>query len=110
MPELAFVKIVNGVVEKPGDVRVVRNHAVADAAAGKALRLSATQNAKNVVLSARESGRFQQLFGLLPEGVGGLQERDEKPVLEGDKKDGILAAKLHDANIVVVTMIVKRKS
>jgi hypothetical protein len=88
----------------------MRNHAVADAAAGKAFRLGATQNTKNVVLSACESGRFQQLLGLLSEGVGGLQESDEKPVLEGDKKDGILAARLHDANIVVVTMIVKRKS
>src|SRR5207247_5772584 len=74
-------------VEKPGNVWVVRNHAVADAAAGKALRLSATQNAKNVVLSARESGRFQQLFGLLSESVGGLQESDEKPVLKGDEED-----------------------
>jgi hypothetical protein len=45
-------------VEKAGHVRVVGNHAFADAAAGEACRFGATENAEDVVLGAGEAMRF----------------------------------------------------
>jgi hypothetical protein len=39
-------------------------------------------------LSASEAGGFEELFGFLAEGVGGLQEGDEDAVLQGDSRTG----------------------
>jgi len=69
-------------VEEAGHVRVVGDHAVADGAASEALRLGATENAKDIVLRARKAGGFDELFGFLSEGVGGLQERRENVDLQ----------------------------
>ena len=70
-------------VEEAGHVRVVRNHAFADAAAGEAFGLGATKNAKDIVLRAGEAVRLEELLGFEAEGVGGLLEGDEDAVLEG---------------------------
>jgi len=75
-------------VKEPSHVRVVRDHTVTDAAAGQTFRCRATENAKDVVLSASEAGGFEELFGFLAEGVGGLQEGDEDAVLQGDSRTG----------------------
>ena len=52
-------------VEEAGHVRVVRNHAVADAAAGQAGGLGAAKNAKDIILGAGEAGGFEELLGVL---------------------------------------------
>jgi hypothetical protein len=66
----------------------VGDHAVADGAASEALRLGATENAKDIVLRARKPGCFQKLFCFLGEGVGGLQERHENAVLQRESAAG----------------------
>ena len=75
-------------VEKASHVRVVRNHAIADAPAGQAFGLGAAKDAKDVVLSAGQAGGFQELLRFLGESVGGLQESDKNPVLHGDGDGG----------------------
>src|SRR6266566_1780858 len=96
-------------VEEARHVRVVGNHAVPDATAGQALGLGPAEDAKDIVLRARKARRFQELFRLLAKGVGGLQERDENAVLQGEGWPGGLGPQVHGASIVVITMIVKRK-
>jgi hypothetical protein len=49
------------------------------------------------------------LFGFLAEGVGGSQEGHEKAVLQRGGRAGEFGAGIHGRNIVVVTMVVKRK-
>jgi hypothetical protein len=49
------------------------------------------------------------LFCFLADGVGGLQERHENAVLQGDGGAGRFGAQVHGVIIVVITMIVKRK-
>jgi len=75
-------------VEKTSHVRVVRNHVITDAAAGQAVRLGATENAKNIVLRAGEPSGFEELLGVLGEGIGGLQKGDEGASFEGDRTLG----------------------
>src|SRR5580765_8279595 len=71
-------------VEKASHVRIVRNHAIADAAASQACGLGAAKDAKNVVLRAGQAGAFEELLRFLGERVGGLQESDKNPVLDGN--------------------------
>jgi hypothetical protein len=71
-------------VEKAGHVRVMRNHAIADAPARQAFGLGAAKDAKDVVLRAGKAGGFQELFRFLGESVGGLQQSDKNPVLQRD--------------------------
>ena len=97
-------------VEKASHVRVVRNHAIADAPAGKAFGLGAAKDAKDVVLGAGEAGGFQELLRFLGESVGGLQESDKNPVLHGDGDAGRSGARTHGVSIVVITTTVKRKN
>src|SRR5467141_1207466 len=97
-------------VEKARNVRVVRNHAVADGTASQAFGLGPAKNAKDIVLSVRNPRRFQELFSFLAEGIGGLQEGDENAVFQGDGGAGGFGAQVHGVNIVVITTIVKRES
>jgi hypothetical protein len=55
----------------------VANHAVADVATSEAFGLGAAEDAKDVVLRAGQVVSFQELFGLLGQGVGDLLEGDE---------------------------------
>ena len=89
-------------------VRVVRNHAFADAAAGEACGFGAAKNAEDIVLRAGEAMRLEELLGFEAEGIGGLLEGDEDGVLHRKRSAGEIAA-THGATIVVVTTNVKRK-
>jgi hypothetical protein len=95
-------------VEEACHVRVMRNHAFADAAAGEACWFSATENAKDVVLRTSEAVRLEELVGFEAEGIGGFLERDENGVLQGKRGMGARAA-THGDTIVVMTTNVKRK-
>ncbi len=97
-------------VEEARHVRVVGDHAVADGTASQAFRFGAAKNAKDVVLRARKPRRFQKLFRFLFERVGGLQQRHENAVLQGDGGTGRFGAQVHSSRIVVITTIVKRKN
>jgi hypothetical protein len=79
---------------------------ITDAAAGQAVRLGATQNAKNIVLRSGESGGFQELLGILAEGIGGLEKGYEGT---GFEATGVFGGGNHAVRIVVITTIVKRK-
>ena len=70
-------------VQKPGDVRIARNHALADAAAKQAVRLRAAKDAQNVVLRGGKPGGFDELLGFLGEGIGGLQDGNKDVVFAG---------------------------
>ena len=82
-------------VKKARHVRVVRNHAVPDAPARQAFGLGAAENAKNIVLCAGKPGGLHELFRLLGQGVGGLQESDEDAVLQGDGRPGGSGVRMH---------------
>ncbi len=97
-------------IEEARHVRVVGDHAVPDATAGQTCGLGPAKDAKDVVLRARKARCFQELFCLLAESVGRLQEPYEDAVLQGDGRAGGFGAQVHGASIVVVTTIVKRKS
>jgi hypothetical protein len=79
---------------------------ITDAAAGQAVRLGSTQNAKNIVLRSGESGGFEELLGVLREGICGLEKGYEGT---GFEATGAFGAGNHGVRIVVVTTIVKRK-
>jgi len=93
-------------VEKTSHIRIVRNHVITDAAAGQAVRLGSTENAKNIVLRPGESGGFQELLGILAEGIRGLEKGNEGT---GFEATGVFGAGNHGLRIVVITTIVKRK-
>jgi len=95
-------------IEEAGHVRVVRNHPVADNAAGETIGLGAAKDAEHIILRAGEAVGLEELFSFEAEGVGGFLERDEDAVLEG--KEGMPGrTATHEAKIVVVTTNVKRK-
>src|SRR5258707_2752190 len=94
-------------VEETGHVRVMRDHAVADSAASEALRLGATENAKDIVLRAGKAGGFDELFGLLGEGVGGPQERHENVVLQRERAARGWEARGHGGSIILITTTVE---
>jgi hypothetical protein len=95
-------------VEEPGHVRVVRNHAVADAAASEAIGLGAAKNAEDVVLRASEAMGLEELLGFEAERIRGFLEGNEEAVLDGKSGVGKSAA-AHAGTIVVMTTNVKRK-
>jgi hypothetical protein len=95
-------------VKEAGHVRVVRNHAVTDAAAGEAFWLGAAKNAEDVVLSAGEAMGLEELLGFEAEGIGGFLEGDKNAVFQGKRGTGKNAA-THEGTIVVMTINVKRK-
>ena len=95
-------------VEEAGHIRVVRNHAVADAAAGEAFGHGAAKNAEDVVLSAGEAMGLEELLSFEAEGIGGFLEGDEDAVFQGKRGMGKKAA-THGGTIVVMTINVKRK-
>jgi len=61
----------------------VRDHAIADAAAGEALRLRAAENAEDIILRAGQTKGLEELLGLEAEGIGGFLEGDEDPGFQG---------------------------
>src|SRR4029077_13918296 len=61
-------------VKEARHVWIVRNHTVSDGAAGQTLRLGPAKNTQDIILRAGKPGGFQELFGLLGEGVSGLQQ------------------------------------
>ena len=69
-------------VEQAGHVRIMRNHALSNVAAGQTVRLRTAQDPQDVILRAGEAVRFQQLFGLLAKSVGGFLEGDKGLILE----------------------------
>ena len=69
-------------VEEAGQVGVARDHAIADALAGKAVGSSAAQDAQDVVLSAGQAVLLDQVVGLLAEAIGDAQQGDKEPGLE----------------------------
>jgi hypothetical protein len=95
-------------IKEPGHVRVVRNHAVADAAASQAIGLGAAKNAEDVVLRASEAMGLKELLGFEAERIRGLLEGNEDAVLDGKSGVGKSAA-AHAGTIVVMTTNVKRK-
>ena len=95
-------------VEEAGHIRVVRNHALTDAAAGEAIGLCAAKNAEDVVLCAGKAMGLEELLGFEAEGIGGFLEGDEDAVFQGKKGMGKWAA-THADTIVVMTTNVKRK-
>jgi len=94
-------------VEEAGHVRVVRDHAFADAAAGEACWLGATENAQDIVLRAGQAVRLEELFGFEAEAIRGPLERNKDMVLNGKGSMRDRAA-THGGTIVVMTTNVKR--
>ena len=68
-------------VKQASHVRVAGNHAVGDDTAGKAVGCRAAKNAENIVLGGGKPGKFNDLFGLLGEPVGGPEDGDKELVL-----------------------------
>jgi hypothetical protein len=64
-------------VEKARHVGVVGNHAFADVAASEPFGFGAAQDAQYVVLRAGQTVGFQELLGLLGEGIRNPLEGDE---------------------------------
>jgi hypothetical protein len=66
-------------IEKAGHIGIVRNHAVADAFAGKAFGLGTTQNAQDIILGAGETGFAvaDKLLGFHAEMIGSFHEGNE---------------------------------
>jgi|SRR5580704_8785104 hypothetical protein len=95
-------------VEEAGYVRVVGNHAFADAAAGEAGGFGAAENAEDVVLGAGEAMRLEELLAFQAEVVGGFLEGDEDAGFDGESGMRSGAA-THAVTIVVMTTNVKRK-
>lgn len=95
-------------VEEAGHVRVVRDHAIADTAAGEAFGFGAAKNAEDVVLRAGEAMWLEELLGFEAEEIGGFLEGNEHAVFQGKSWTDIGAA-THEDTIVVVTTNVKRK-
>jgi hypothetical protein len=95
-------------VKEAGHVRVVRNHAVTDAAAGEAMGLGAAKNAEDVVLRPCEAMGLEELLGFEAERIGGFLKGDEDAVFQGKSGVGKNAA-THAGTIIVMTINVKRK-
>lgn len=68
-------------VEEPGHVRVARDHAFRDGAAGKTVGFGAAKDAEHVVLSGSEAALLEKLFRDGGEAIGGMQDREEKLLL-----------------------------
>ena len=67
-------------VKEASHVRVVRNHAVTDAAAGEAMGLGAAKNAEDVVPRPCEAMGLEELLGFEAERIGGFLKGDEDAV------------------------------
>ena len=65
-------------IEKPGHVWIARDHAVADALAGKAVRARAAQDAEDVVLGGGKTKGFYKKLSVLREAIGGAHQSDEQ--------------------------------
>jgi hypothetical protein len=85
-------------VEKAGHVRVVRDHALGNGAAGKATGFGAAEDAQDVILRASETKRLEELLGFLGEEIGGFLKCDEKEILEASC---MTPANRHEGKIVV---------
>jgi hypothetical protein len=96
-------------VEEASHVRIVGDHAITDSLAGQPLRFGATENAQHVVLGARETLGLEQLLGLLADSIRRPEKSDEDTVFEGEGSGSGLQAGAHSGNIVVTTIVVKRK-
>jgi hypothetical protein len=59
-------------VQKASHVGIVGNHTVGNFSACQAVRFRAAQDAQHVVLSAGEAVAFEQLFGVLAQGIRGF--------------------------------------
>jgi hypothetical protein len=88
-------------IEQTGHVRVMADHAVTDGAAGEPCRLGATENAQNIVLRSGQARGFDELFGLLAEGVGGLEQSEEETLLGRGGGSRRFARNIHVRTIVV---------
>jgi hypothetical protein len=95
-------------VEETSHVRVVRNHAFADGAAGEAFGFGAAEDAEDIVLRAGETVGLEKLLGLEAQGIGGLLKRDKNAIFQGKSRMG-RRAPTHATIIVVMTTNVKRK-
>ena len=88
-------------IEQAGHIRVMANHAVADGAACQAAGLGASEDAQDIILRAGQAGGFDELFGLLAEGVGGSQQGEEEALLGRGGESRTFALIIHVTNIVV---------
>jgi|SRR6516165_1495239 len=86
-------------IEKARHVGVAGNHAIADDAAGEAVRAGATKDAKDVILSASKAVGLDELLGLLSEEIRGFEDGDEKLILGGRR--GTNRSRRHAGTIVV---------
>src|SRR5581483_2492340 len=71
-------------VQQSRDIRIARNHAFSDLAAGQALRRT-TENAENVVLGWRDVSRLQQQLTPARQQVRGSHEADENVLFQAAK-------------------------
>ena len=71
-------------IQEAGHVRVAGNHSIGDAAAEKTLRFCAAEDAQDVVLGRRKTGRLDEMLGSLRQGIGNFEESNEELVLERD--------------------------
>jgi hypothetical protein len=96
-------------IEEAGNVRIARNEAAADFAAGQALFTGAAEDAQDIVLRAREVEGLEHRFGAAGQGVGGAQKAHEDAGFEGSPGIAFrFGGALHEATILVATTIVKR--
>ena len=65
-------------IQEAGNVRVARDHAFADFAAGQSRMTSAAKDTQYIVLGRGQARGFDYLFGLSAQGVGDLHEGDEQ--------------------------------
>jgi len=93
-------------VQKTGNVRVARDHALADFATGQSVAASAAKDTQYIVLGPGQAGGFDYLFGLSAEGVGDLHEGDEQAGLYTGA-GAFMGQGTHGVNIVVITTVVK---
>jgi len=96
-------------IEKPGHIGIMRNHPFGDAAAGQTVGLGAAKDAKSVVLRGGQIIRFQELFHLLAEAIGGFLHGDEGVSLKGRRRFGGARRVAHGDTIIVITTNVKTK-
>src|SRR5215472_12685498 len=85
-------------VQKPGNVRIVGDHTVANGAAGETFRSGSSQDPQDVVLRAGQLRGVRQLLRLPPQGVGGLQQGEKDALLKRAGRVRRLGLGIHDAD------------
>jgi hypothetical protein len=91
-------------IKHAGHVRVMGDHSFGNTTTEESVGFGAAEDAEHIVLGAGQASGFEELLGLLGEGIGGFEDGDEEVVRQGDRG----GPAIHGVIIVVITIGVKR--